>query len=259
VSVPDVSVPELQAIAAATQRAGVWVTPTLSCTEFKYSPGSTYANVLRQIVKALQEAGVGLLLGQDDGFDVHHELAALVRAGLTPYQALRTGTHNPAQYFGILDSAGTVAVGKRADLVLLSGDPLRDIRHTREPAGVMIGGRWFDRAALDRRLLISPSWLRSPVEQMLNFHSPLTAEQSNKVKLHMGKFWHLSDSLKVAKPSDRLSYGHVLRLLANELGAIRATLTPEQHVVFDSEARVWLREQARQGYRVMAPGIALTP
>jgi hypothetical protein len=61
----------------------------------------------------------------------------------------------PAEYFGTLDSTGTIAVGKRADLVLLPGNPLRDIRHTLEPAGVMLGGRWLDREALDR-LLITP-------------------------------------------------------------------------------------------------------
>ena len=86
------------------------------------------------------------------GFAVPRELAALVRAGLTPYQALVTGTRNPAEYFGTLDSAGTVAVGKRADLVLLAGNPLADVRHTAHPAGVMFGGRWLPRAEIDRRL-----------------------------------------------------------------------------------------------------------
>jgi imidazolonepropionase-like amidohydrolase len=53
---------------------------------------------------------------------------------------------------GTLDSAGTIAVGKRADLVLLAGNPLQAIRHTAHPAGVMLGGRWLGRAELDRRL-----------------------------------------------------------------------------------------------------------
>jgi imidazolonepropionase-like amidohydrolase len=79
-------------------------------------------------------------------------LAALVRTGLTPYQALETGTRNVAVFFGTADSSGTVAVGKRADLVLLAGNPLADIQQTRRIAGVMLGGRWLDRAALDRRL-----------------------------------------------------------------------------------------------------------
>jgi imidazolonepropionase-like amidohydrolase len=139
----------VQRLVAATKHAGVWVTPTLRCSEGVYR-APAHIKVLRQIVKALQDAGVGLLLAADDGWTVHDELAALVGAGLTPYQALLTGTRNPAQYLGLLDSAGTVAVGKRADLVLLSGNPLQDVRHAAEPAGVMIGSRWLDRPTLDR-------------------------------------------------------------------------------------------------------------
>jgi imidazolonepropionase-like amidohydrolase len=83
---------------------------------------------------------------------VHDEIQALVGAGLTPYQALVTGTRNPALYFGTLDSTGTVTVGKRADLVLVNGNPLQDIKHTAQPAGVMLGGRWLARDELDRRV-----------------------------------------------------------------------------------------------------------
>ena len=108
-----------------------------------------------QIIKALQAAGAGLLSGTDvggtwipymvPGFSLHRELAALVRAGLTPYQALVTSTRNVAAYFGTLTESGTVTVGKRADLVLLRGNPLVDIRNTTRPAGVMLGGRWLPR------------------------------------------------------------------------------------------------------------------
>ena len=80
------------------------------------------------------------------------ELESLVRAGLTPYQALVTGTRNPAAYFGTLDSAGTVAVGKRADLLLVDADPLVDIGNLARVSAVVSGGRLHDRAALDRLL-----------------------------------------------------------------------------------------------------------
>ncbi len=83
---------------------------------------------------------------------VQDELMALVRAGLTPYQALTTGTRNAAAYFGTLNESGTVTVGKRADLVLLDGNPLTDIRQTASLAGVMLGGRWLPQAELDRRV-----------------------------------------------------------------------------------------------------------
>ena len=91
------------------------------------------------------------------------------RGGLTPYQALLTGTRNIAQYLGILDSSGTVAVGKRADLVLLHGNPLEDITHTREPAGVMLAGRWLDAAELSARLVASPKeWKEFVVRYQLS-------------------------------------------------------------------------------------------
>jgi imidazolonepropionase-like amidohydrolase len=114
------------------------------------------------MVLALQRAGAGLLLGTDTppplmpylipGFSAHRELQALVRAGLTPYEALATGTRNVATYFGTLAESGTVTKGKRADLVLLTDDPLTDIRNTLHIAGVMRGGRWFARQELDERL-----------------------------------------------------------------------------------------------------------
>ncbi len=71
---------------------------------------------------------------------------------VTPYEALETGTRNIAKFFGKLESEGTLAVGKRADMVLLPGNPLKDIRYTAHPAGVMIAGRWLDRAELDSKL-----------------------------------------------------------------------------------------------------------
>jgi hypothetical protein len=102
----------------------------------------------------LKNAGVKLLAGTDmpqafvyPGFSLHDELALLVRSGLTPLEALRTATYNPADYFGALDSLGTVAQGKVADLVLLDADPLVDIRNTRRISVVIANGRVFDSAA----------------------------------------------------------------------------------------------------------------
>ncbi len=112
-----------------------------------------------RIIRALHAAGVGIVLGSDapqvmnvPGFSVHRELAVLVAAGLTPYQALETGTRNVAAYFGTLDQSGTVAAGKVADLVLLDANPLTDIANTTRIAGVMARGKWLSRAALDSML-----------------------------------------------------------------------------------------------------------
>ncbi len=86
------------------------------------------------------------------GFWTQRELVALVDAGLTPYQALATGTRNVARFWGIDAEAGTIESGKRADLVLLNENPLEDVRRVARPAGVMLGGRWLSREDLDARL-----------------------------------------------------------------------------------------------------------
>jgi imidazolonepropionase-like amidohydrolase len=103
---------------------------------------------------ALNRAGVGLLAGTDaprafiyPGFSLHEELALLVRSGLTPLEALRTATYNPANYLGSLDSLGTIGEGKIADLVLLDADPLKDIRNTTRISAVIANGRVLDSAA----------------------------------------------------------------------------------------------------------------
>ena len=102
----------------------------------------------------LKNAGVKLLAGTDmprafvyPGFSLHEELALLVQSGLTPLEALRTATYNPAEYLGALDSLGTVATGKLADLVLLDANPLTDIRNTRRISTVIANGRVFDARA----------------------------------------------------------------------------------------------------------------
>jgi imidazolonepropionase-like amidohydrolase len=103
---------------------------------------------------ALRRAGVGLLAGTDapraflyPGFSLHEELALLVRSGLSPFEALRTATYNPASFLGALDSLGTIGEGKIADLVLLDADPLKDIRNTTRISAVIANGRVFDSAA----------------------------------------------------------------------------------------------------------------
>lgn len=127
--------------------------------------GSTVASaqrlmqVRRKLIKALHAGGAGLLLGSDapqiynvPGFSTHRELESLVAAGLTPYQALETGTRNVAVFFGTLRNTGTIEVGKRADLMLLDANPLDDVRNTTRRGGVMLRGKWLPKDAIDRRL-----------------------------------------------------------------------------------------------------------
>lgn len=115
--------------------------------------------LLEKLVKAFRDAGVPMLAGTDTpipsivpGFSLHDELSDLVAAGLTPYEAIRTATVNAARFLEALDQAGTIAVGKRADLVLIDGDPLKDVRNIRRISGVMAGGRWLPRDELQKTL-----------------------------------------------------------------------------------------------------------
>jgi imidazolonepropionase-like amidohydrolase len=124
-----------------------------------FSPaiGARAIQIRQQIILALHEAGAGLLLGSDapqifnvPGFSLHHELGFLVAAGLTPFEALATGTTAPARFLGT--NTGTVTVGKDADLVLLDANPLVDISNSRRVHGVMLRGEWHSFVDLDSRL-----------------------------------------------------------------------------------------------------------
>ena len=133
--------------------------------KFLESGGSTAASrakfldVRRRLIEALHAGGAGMLLGADapqmwnvPGFATHRELQAMVRAGLTPAEALAMGTRNVAAFYGDRHPSGVVALGKRADLVLLAGNPLQDVANTTRIEGVMIGGRWLSKAEIERRL-----------------------------------------------------------------------------------------------------------
>ncbi|MEL7187029.1 MAG: amidohydrolase family protein [Pseudomonadota bacterium] len=111
----------------------------------------------RLLILELHKAGAGLLLGSDapqvfnvPGFSLHRELGVLVAAGLTPYEALRTGTVNVAEFLGT--NTGRIELGRDADLVLLDANPLTDIANSRRVHGVMVRGDWFSRRDLDARL-----------------------------------------------------------------------------------------------------------
>jgi hypothetical protein len=108
--------------------------------------------------KTLYKAGVPLLAGTDLGFayvypgDLARELELFVQAGLPALDALRTATINPARYLNMEKELGSVEVGKTADLVLLDGNPIDDIRNVRLVRAVIANGRFFDRAELDAAL-----------------------------------------------------------------------------------------------------------
>jgi len=112
-----------------------------------------------KVLKALNDAGVVILMGTDapqvfsvPGFSLYHELPVMVRAGMTPFQVLASGTINVARFFGTENETGTVANGKRADLLLLDANPLQAIDNIQRRAGVMVNGRWLPESEIQRRL-----------------------------------------------------------------------------------------------------------
>jgi imidazolonepropionase-like amidohydrolase len=112
-----------------------------------------------KMVGEMNRAGVPILAGTDTaagvrvypGFSLHEELELLVQAGLTPMEALQAATRNAGKYLGLADT-GTIEKGKRADLVLLDANPLAEIKNTRQIQSVVLAGRYFSRADLDRLL-----------------------------------------------------------------------------------------------------------
>ena len=132
--------------------------------EKKEMPADMVAKLAPDLVREVREMGmarVPMMAGTDlavafiePGVSLHEELRTLVQdAELQPMDALRAATSEPAAYFGMQKSLGGIlAPGQIADLVLLDANPMKDITNTRRIAGVMQGGRWLDRKALDRLL-----------------------------------------------------------------------------------------------------------
>jgi len=112
-------------------------------------------------VAAAHKAGVPMLAGTDSGvannylfpgWSLHEELETLVKAGLTPLEALRTATLNPAKWRGRSDSEGVIEKNRIADLVMLRSNPLQTITRTREIEAVIARGHYYSRSDLDRLL-----------------------------------------------------------------------------------------------------------
>jgi imidazolonepropionase-like amidohydrolase len=116
---------------------------------------------LKKLTKAFHEAGVTILLGTDaaedqpfmlPGFSIHDELQELVSAGLSPFEAIKAGTSNAANLLSPSQEFGTVATGKRADLILVERNPFEDVANIKRRVGVMLRGRWMPEEELKSRL-----------------------------------------------------------------------------------------------------------
>src|SRR5262245_41210148 len=165
--------PQVEDFNAVLQRPEVKYVPNGLATEWR-PERNRYRNKKREeipilnslyklqelLVKGLRDANVRILAGSDTpatpavvpGFSIHDELKNLVAAGLTPYEALRAATANAAEFLGAADEFGTVAVGRRADLILADADPLANVGATAKLSGVMARGRWLSETTLRAKL-----------------------------------------------------------------------------------------------------------
>src|SRR2546426_1018351 len=116
-------------------------------------------DVRTNITRKLHDAGARMLLGTDNpnpfvvpGFSVHEELRNLVDAGLSPYEAIKAGTRDAAEFLNALSDFGTVEVGKKADLILLQSNPLEDVENVSKRVGVMVHGEGYTEAELQDML-----------------------------------------------------------------------------------------------------------
>jgi imidazolonepropionase-like amidohydrolase len=152
--------PEMIYMAPATLNSWITAKKNLMANPgYNQQDINSFIQLRRRLINECNKNKVGLLLGSDapqifnvPGFSLHHELKYLVKAGLTPYEALRTGTVNVAQYLKLPGDIGTIREGAVSDLVLLNGNPLQNIDNTRSIAGVMMGNWWLSKPYIDQEL-----------------------------------------------------------------------------------------------------------
>lgn len=142
-----------------------------SANAFTADSARTFLELRKSLIGAAFRAGVPVLLGSDSpqifnvpGFSIHHELQAMAEAGLTPFEAIATGTTAPAEFYGQDHLWGSIAPGRSADLIVLRDDPLQDIGNTRSIDAVMVRGRYLSREELDAGLEDIRERYRSPTE-----------------------------------------------------------------------------------------------
>jgi imidazolonepropionase-like amidohydrolase len=144
-----------EAVAQRLAQAGVWQVPTLVMWRSWANAGGTpdeqmarrrLFDLTRRVVGIMYNAGVPILAGTDEipGATVQDELELLVDAGLPPAAALRAATSNAAEFLGVSGSYGSVTPGRAADFVLVTGNPIADIRNLRKIRSVVLHGQRID-------------------------------------------------------------------------------------------------------------------
>jgi hypothetical protein len=131
----------------------------VGASSFNSAEAKQIAANRRVLLKALGDGGVKILFGTDapqqfsvPGFSIHREMKAMKEAGMSNFAILQSATKNVGEYYQALDKFGIIAVGQRADLVLLNADPLADVANVAKRAGVMVRGKWISELDIQARL-----------------------------------------------------------------------------------------------------------
>jgi len=144
----------------------MWKTQWAGQTEIPDAIWQSWAQMVRQ----MNEAGIPMMTGTDlmcpglvPGYSVHEEMEIWQEAGIPPADILRSATLVPAQFMGLGDRLGSIAVGKTASMVLVRANPLEDIRNAQQIESVFLRGRYFSREDLDQLLDEAKELAQQPV------------------------------------------------------------------------------------------------
>ncbi len=171
------------------------------------------------LLREFHNAGVPLVLGTDaggigmglvPGFSIHDELRSMIDNGFTPFEAIQTATVNAAEVINKMNKNGdfgTIEVGKIADLILISGNPLDDVSNIRKIEGVMASGRWFDKISLQK--MITPM---IPVTVAVKHEYDSNRTHSTIFEIIIGKTFSRNlknsiESITVIGPNGKLPIG----------------------------------------------------
>ncbi|MGB5434558.1 MAG: amidohydrolase family protein [Maribacter sp.] len=225
--------PEMQYMPTATlvdwkERKEASIDPA---TGFTANQWKQFDVIRKQLIKKLQDRGHGMLLGSDapqvfnvPGFSIHREIDGLQAAGLTPLEIIQSGTINPATFFEKVDVFGQVKEGLEADLILLNANPLDNIDHLQDLAGVFRQGLWVPKATINKRLAgiaaknSKPSEIDSDQEER-NVHQlqgtwqyysekgkkPAPVETFKRVKSIFNGYWNMTEMNTL---TNKLGYYH---------------------------------------------------
>jgi imidazolonepropionase-like amidohydrolase len=135
------------------------LTGRLNNPQYNAASAKLYIDNRMRIMKALYAGGVTIMLGSDapqqfnvPGFSILHEMKRMQDAGMSVYDVIKSGTITVGEHFKAKDDFGTIAVGKRADLILVDANPLQSLDNIAKRSGVMVRGRWLPESEIQAKL-----------------------------------------------------------------------------------------------------------